>query len=340
MATGAASLDCFRHHGGRIDAARLLFLEAPAEWIDLSTGISPRACPISGDAVAASRTLPGPGDLAALEQAAAISFGVADAAAVVAVPGTDLALRLLGVLLAVPRIAALVPGYGGHIAAWGERLVTPIAADDLEGAADTHDALILANPNNPDGRRFTRARLLDLADRLARGSAWLIVDEAFADARPDDSIASEAGGNVIVLRSFGKFFGLPGLRLGFVIGAPAITAPLRRLIGDWPLSSTAIHVATSAYRDGEWQAGQRRYLARSTERLDRLLISRGLKIVGGTPLFRLTHHPEADGLFVRLARASILTRPFAPDSGLLRFGLPRGKQQWQRLGAAMGQIAR
>ena len=175
MATGAASLDCFRHHGGRIDAARLLFPEAPAEWIDLSTGISPRACPISGDAVAASRTLPGPGDLAAVEQAAAISFGVADAAAVVAVPGTDLALRLLGVLLAVPRIAALVPGYGGHIAAWGERLVTPIAADDLEGAADTHDALILANPNNPDGRRFTRARLLDLADRLARGSAWLIV---------------------------------------------------------------------------------------------------------------------------------------------------------------------
>jgi cobalamin biosynthetic protein CobC len=339
MAIDAASIECFRRHGGRIDAARALFPDVPDDWIDLSTGISLRAYPIMAKSGAAHRLLPSPADLATLQRAAAASFGVPDPEAVVAVPGSDLALRLLASLLGGRRVAVVMPGYGGHCAAWDANLVSPISAERIEAAAEDHDVLLLANPNNPDGRRLAPATLLATAGRFARRSGWLIVDEAFADARPEDSLACEPRENLILLRSFGKFFGLPGIRLGFVIAPPSIRDPLRRLIGDWPVSTAALHIATRAYRDIAWQVHQRRHLARQAARLDRLLIAAGLEVIGGTALFRLTRHAHAERLFVRLAAAGILTRPFAPDSGLLRFGLPNGGRQWARLRKALGAAA-
>ena len=330
IAAAADPVDPFRQHGGRIDAARAAFPDAPADWIDLSTGISPWGWPATLDP-ATLATLPSPAELAALEAAAAAAFGVPDPAHVVAVPGTDLALRLLGSLFGGSDVAVVRPGYSGHVSCWPAAPAT-IVADALPAAADGHDIVLLANPNNPDGRVIDRAALRRTAALLATRGGWLIVDEAFADAA-DTSLAAAPPPNAILLRSFGKFYGLPGIRLGFVIAPPAIVAQIRRRIGDWPLSGPAIAIGTAAYRDTGWASAQRLRLATAAERLDLLLVTARLPVHGGTALFRLTG--GGDALFRHLAAHAILTRPFAEDMGRVRIGLPATEAHWHRLAAAL-----
>ena len=261
---------------------------------------------------------------------AAASFGAAEA---VAVPGSDLALRLLGQLLG-GRVAVVGPGYSGHVAMWRSP-VTVISVDALGEAAATHDVLVLARPGNPDGTMIARDMLESAAATLAARGGYLIVDESFVDATPEASVAGSGWPGLIVLRSFGKFFGLAGLRLGFVIAPMEIAADLRRLLGDWPVSSPAIAVGTAAYADGDWQAAQRRRLAVASRRLDALLGDAGLVVAGGTNCFRLVATPERDALFDHLASAAILTRPFADQPLRLRFGLPGNEASWTRLTGAL-----
>jgi cobalamin biosynthetic protein CobC len=272
----------------------------------------------------------------------------------------------MGRIFAGRRVAVVRPGYSGHLLAWGEAPVTAVDARDIERVARDHDVVVLANPNNPDGRVIERGRLLDVAGMLADRGGVLIVDEAFADVRPEESLCGSLGrvSNVIVFRSFGKFFGLAGVRLGFVVAAyskrgralraqvsgeaggarigPALTEMMprgsqafRSAIGDWPVSGPAVAVGTAAYRDLQWQALQRRRLTEAAERLDALLIRAGFTIAGGTALFRLARCADADVAFRHLAAQGILTRPFASDGTLLRVGLPADEAHWQRLAAAL-----
>jgi cobalamin biosynthesis protein CobC len=317
----ATDLDPFTAHGGRIEAARAMF--GGEAWIDLSTGIAPWSYP-AGEA--GFDRLPEPDALAALEQAARGAFGVPAGREVVAVPGTDLALRLLAELIPARRVAVVRPGYSGHSAAWSA--TQAVSADDL--ATVEAELIVLANPNNPDGRQLDRAPLLRLARR-----ATLIVDEAFADADPARSIAGAEEDGLVVLRSFGKFYGLPGLRLGFVIASRAIAAGLRAMLGDWPVSTPAIAIGTAAYADHGWQEAQRRRIAEANIWLDTALA--GFPIVGGTGLFRLIEAPGAD-LFRHLASRAILARPFADRQDRLRLGLPRDAAAAGRLAQALKEF--
>ncbi|PTQ13267.1 threonine-phosphate decarboxylase [Sphingomonas oleivorans] len=333
MVGGGASLDPFRSHGGRIEAARAAFPGA-LPWVDLSTGISPWAYPAAIDPSALAR-LPAPEALAALEAAAATCFGTGEAVETVAVPGSDLALRLLGRLFPNRTVAVVRPGYSGHVTAWEGAPVSAISADRIEEAAERFDIVLLANPNNPDGRIIARERLLAVSARLAWRGGWLIVDEAFADAAPETSLGGECGEGLILLRSFGKFFGLAGLRLGFLIAPPAIAMLFRAMLGDWPLSGPAITIGKAAYRDRDWQAAQRIRISEAAGRLDALLGASGLELMGGTSLFRLVLSRDADALFRHLAARAILTRPFAAEPDRLRIGLPGNEEQWARLAAAL-----
>ncbi len=326
----------FARHGGRIDLARAAFPQV-ADWTDLSTGIAPWAYPTAANAEAAQR-LPDPADLAALEAAAAGFFG-ARPSHVIAVPGSDLAMRLLGVMLArnrpQSRAAVVRPGYSGHLAMWGEHPVTECGGDALVPMAQTHDVLILARPNNPDASVADRTQLHVAASLLAARGGHLIVDEAFADADAHDSLTANDWPGLIVLRSFGKFFGLAGLRLGFVIARPEIGAPLRALIGDWPVSGPALATGLAAYRDAAWRRAQRARLTQASQRLADLLASCDIEIAGRTAFFVLIQTPERDGLFAHLAQAGVLTRPFAQPPGWLRIGLPGNETDWTRLGDAL-----
>ena len=310
-------------HGGGLEAARQRFGDGP--WLDLSTGINPY--PWQSDVAIDWRRLPEEGSLAALERSAAAQFG-ADPAMVCAVPGTELGLRLVGGLL--PGKAAWVaPTYGTYAEMFGAGRA--IDVDDLAAADD--DVLLVTNPNNPDGRLLSRERLLALLDR----NGWLLLDEAFAEATPEASLADLVGGDrrLIVFRSFGKYFGLAGLRLGFVIAPPAILAPLRRLLGAWPVSAAAIAIGTAAYRDTAWIAAMRVRLRDEAAALDALLDRCGFAARGASPLFRLIECDDGLALFDRLGGHFILTRPFAQQPRSLRIGLPADAEGYDRLEAAL-----
>lgn len=318
----SSTLEAFSRHGGRLAAAAAAFPAAPLPWIDLSTGINPRPYPAPAASRAARARLPDPEALRTLEAAAAASFG-APASRVTAVPGSETAIRLLPDLLGVRRVAIASDTYGGHAEAWGAA-----GAEVVEERGDAQ-AWVVVNPNNPDGRRTSADDLLTSA-----ASRWTIVDEAFVETTPELSMAAQVGGRLIVLRSFGKFFGLAGLRLGFVVADASITAKLRARLGDWPLSADAIVAGQAAYADTAWADRTRQRLARDAARLDRLLTGAGLEPLGGTSLFRLARARNARSLFLRLARAGVLCRPFdAPD--LLRFGLPGRPAEWARLAEAL-----
>jgi cobalamin biosynthetic protein CobC len=253
-----------------------------------------------------------------------------------AVPGSDLGLRLIGQMLNAQRPAAVVPGYSGHTAMWPNPCQTLASnPDELIAAAASCDAMVLARPGNPGGEIIAEHILQSIAKRLAACRGWLIVDEAFADADPDLSLAARGWPNLIILRSFGKFAGLAGLRLGFVIAPPAIAAHLRRLLGDWPISGPAVATGIAFYRNTSWQSLQRRRLAEGGERLDRVLSAAGLAITASTPFFRTCVAANGWALFDHLAQHAILTRPFADDPARLRIGLPEDAITTRHLARAL-----
>jgi cobalamin biosynthetic protein CobC len=324
-------MDVFTRHGGRLDAAMRERPDAPRPWIDLSTGINPHPYPAPRAGRAARGRLPFASEIATLESVAASAFGVADSARVVAAPGAEAGLRLLPHVLRSDTAAIAGPTYASHADAWtraGARL----------GAQDDCRVCIVVNPNNPDGRVMAQADLLALADRLAARGGWLIVDESFADASPGPGIAATGHPRIIVIRSFGKFYGLAGLRLGFLIGDPGLMQEVRGVLGDWPVSADAIAAGMAAYADGAWGDRARARLARGAAWLDKALQRSGFQVVGGTTLFRLTRTEDAARRFAVLCEHGILCRPFDDEPRWLRFGLPRDADRG-RVAAALAACA-
>ena len=250
-------------------------------------------------------------------------------------PGTQILLAPLAALVPPGKAAVLGPTYGefARAAALAGHDVTEVAS--LEQLRDA-DLAVVANPNNPDGRVLKKHELLDLAD--ARGSrGLLLIDEAFMDVVPAGaSLGGEvARRNIVVLRSFGKFFGLAGLRLGFALARPEIAARLAAGLGPWAISGPAVMIGQRALADIEWANAMRERLAQEAQRLDALLAGIAVRVVGGTSLFRLVHVSAAESLFEHLGRAGILVRRFPEHPTWLRFGLPGGETSWDRLCAAL-----
>jgi cobalamin biosynthetic protein CobC len=285
--------------------------------------------------------LPDIAELARLEAVAADAFGVDDPQRVIATGGTEPALRLLPYVLGQTNALVVGPTYGSHVDAWQSAgLPTQLLADtQLEGSIGDRTAVVVVNPNNPDGRLLARAQLQRLHAAVAGRGGVLVVDEAFAEVVPEWSVAGMAGvagaERLLVLRSFGKFYGLAGLRLGFVVGAPGILRRFRSAMGDWPVSVDAMVAGLAAYADRAWAERMRLELARSARRLDELLTQHGFHVVGGTSLYRLASAEDAPARFERLAAAGILTRPFQYNTAWLRFGLPGSPDAWRRLRDAL-----
>ena len=320
-------------HGGRRLAALRRFPCAPGPLLDLSTGINPMAYPVPALPPELWARLPDPESVAALQAAAAAAYGLAaqglaGPAMVVAAPGSQAIIGVLPHLLPPGRVGIVSPTYAEHRGSWegAGREVAEVASPD---ALDGCRVGVLCNPNNPDGRRLTPPDVLALADRMAQDGGMLVVDEAFAD--PGERIEPHPA--LVRLRSFGKFHGLGGLRLGFAILPPGLAPRLRRILGPWPVSGPAVAIGTAALRDAAWTRATRLRLEHDSARLDLLLRRAGLRAAGsgGTSLFRLVHEP--DGLWERLGERGILVRRFA--QGWLRFGLPGAQDEWTRLEAAL-----
>ena len=318
-------------HGGDLATARALFPEAPQPWVDLSTGINPIPYPLPALPLSLWTRLPGADDEMALIAAARRAYRVPASAEIVAAPGTQILIELLPRLAPTGPVAILGPTYAEHGHAWRKAgyAVREIAAPTGEAAT-----IVAVNPNNPDGRVLPQAELRSIAARCVAREGLLIVDEAFADFTPEASIVPELPDGTIVLRSFGKTYGLAGLRLGFAIGAPESMARLKAALGPWSVAGPALHVGALALSDSDWLADTGRARVRDAARLDALLAPHG-RIVGGTALFRLLETPQAAALFTRLGRHGIYVRRFQDAPDRLRFGLPGDESAWSRLHAAL-----
>jgi cobalamin biosynthetic protein CobC len=334
--TCAAGYEAFTYHGGAIDVARRLAPDAPKPWIDLSTGINPHAYPLPELAPEVWSRLPDRGALADLEAIAAARYG-ARPKLVVAGPGAQALIQTVARLAPKGVVCALGPTYNGHADAFGAEDAPVREAQSIRELAEC-DVAIVVNPNNPDGRIVASADLLDLHASLARRDGWLIVDEAFCDFDgADESLAAlMPARNAVVLRSFGKAYGLAGLRLGFAIASPDIAEPLRAALGPWPVSGPAIAIGARSLADPHWLRSMSARLGGDSARLDALLVTNGWRILGGTRLFRLAERTDAAAIFERLLAAGILTRPLACAPDRLRFGIPAVAAHWERLAAALG----
>jgi cobalamin biosynthesis protein CobC len=326
-------------HGGDLAAGRRLFPDAPEPFIDLSTGINPNPYPLSRLPADVFARLPDADKLASLTAIAARAYGALSAAHVVAAPGTQILLPLVAALVRPGRAAVMTPSYGEFARAAVLAGNSVAEVHDLTAIGDA-ELVFAANPNNPDGRLLTRNELMALARNLRARDGVLVVDEAFMDVGPlGASLAADvSSGNIVVLRSFGKFFGLAGLRLGFALAAPEIAARLAAMLGPWAVSGPALAIGAKALADAAWIKTTRSRLARSAGRLDSLLINSGLEIVGGTNLFRLVR--TTSQLFHHLGRAGILVRRFPKHSDWLRFGLPSNEKAWRRLQIALAAFKR
>lgn len=318
-------------HGGDLATARALFPEAPQPWVDLSTGINPIPYPLPALPLSLWTRLPGADDEAALIAAAREAYRVPARADIVAAPGTQILIELLPRLAPVGPVAILGPTYAEHGHAWRK---AGYAVSETAAPAEAAATMIVVNPNNPDGRVLSPAELASLAAHCAANGGLLVVDEAFADFTPEDSVVPDLPDGTIVLRSFGKTYGLAGLRLGFAIGAPESMARLKAALGPWSVAGPALHVGAMALSDAGWLAEAGAERARDAARLDALLASHG-RIIGGTTLFRLLETPRAAALFARLGRHGIYVRRFQNAPDRLRFGLPGAEAEWQRLRAAL-----
>jgi cobalamin biosynthesis protein CobC len=344
MAKSASATDIFPYddadeplpHGGDLGAARRLFPDAPEPFIDLSTGINPNPYPLPPLPAEIFARLPDTAAAGRLVAAAARCYGAPSADHIVAAPGTQILLPLVAGLVRPGRAVILSPTYNEH--AHAAKLAGHAVMESQEiGALSDADLAVVSNPNSPDGRLCDRDLLLALAGKLRARGGLLVVDEAFMDVGPSGaSLAGDiARGNIVVLRSFGKFFGLAGVRLGFALLDRPLAARLSAMLGPWAVSGPALAIGAQALADTAWIENTRGELRRASQRLDAILVDAGLEIVGGTALFRLTQAPSASALFHHLGRAGILVRIFPDNPTWLRFGLPAREEDWQRLQMAV-----
>jgi cobalamin biosynthetic protein CobC len=324
-------------HGGDLFAARRAYPQAPEPWLDLSTGVNPHAYPFVPPPMDCFTRLPQLEELRALEAAAAMAYRARAAAEVVAAPGTQAIINWLSYLGPARRVGILGVTYCEHPRSWATSSAELTVVEDIPELEDK-DIAIVVNPNNPDGRLVAAADLHALAAVLGKRGGLLIIDEAFVDfLEPGASAVPDAADSgVVVLRSFGKTYGLPGLRLGFAIASKPVAERLRAALGPWPVSGAAITIGSAALTDAEWLAATRARLHADAKVLDKMLAAAGFASVGGSPLFRLVRHEDAQGWFERLAKAGVLVRRFAARPAWLRFGIAGSDAGRIRLCAALG----
>lgn len=325
-------------HGGNLNDAIRRFGHAREDWLDLSTGLNPHWYPAPPLAENAWHRLPESGT--ALVDAATNYYR---APSMLPVAGTQAAIqalpRLRQSLCSPSRVVVAAPSYAEHAHHWAQHghvmRQTPYA--ELDGALDDCDVMVVCNPNNPTGATVAPERLLAWAERLAARGGWLVVDEAFGDTTPQSSIApwSDRPG-LIVLRSVGKFFGLAGLRLGFVAAHADLLTALADMLGPWTVSGPAQQIGCSALRDTVWQEAMRTHLLASGRRLQQALIAHGIHATGSA-LYQWWPEAQAEAFWQHMAERGIWVRLFPQAARGIRLGLPPDEAGWQRLEQALAQ---
>lgn len=320
-------------HGGHLIEAAEKYSIPLAQWIDLSTGINPNGWPIPTIPAECWQRLPESAD------------GLLDAAkqyyqcqSILAVAGSQAAIQALPLLRKKSKVGVLAPAYAEHAYSWKKAGHEVIELNNIDTQVESLDVLILINPNNPTGQSHTKQQLINWQQQLKKRNGWLIVDEAFIDTDPEQSLANyPATEGLIILRSIGKFFGLAGIRCGFVIATENLLKQLNEHLGPWAISHPSRYIATAALLDITWQQKTQAELNNQSQRLTLLLQQNGLKVSNKTDLFQWIKTKNAEEIYQKLAQQGVLTRLFTQPLSL-RFGLPKDERQWQQLDKALSRV--
>lgn len=321
-------------HGGHLINAAEKYNVPIQQWIDLSTGINPNGWPVPEIPAECWQRLPETDD-----ELIKVARQYYQCKSILPVAGSQAAIQTLPLLRSQSKVGVLYPAYTEHAYNWkkaGHEIIE-LTVEKIESHIPRLDVLVIINPNNPTGQRFSKEQLLLWHDGLNKHNGWLIIDEAFIDTTPEQSLSSHPTANgVIILRSLGKFFGLAGIRCGFVIAPNELLNALNESMGPWTISHPGRYIATQALVDEEWQNQMRNELTKQSNRLALLLTKNGLKPDGQTSLFQWIEHPHAQQIHESLAHQGILTRLFKQSS--LRFGLPKKEQQWLFLAKTLRNV--
>jgi cobalamin biosynthetic protein CobC len=302
-----------RDHGGGIDAAIAQYGGTRNDWIDLSTGINPMPYPLPSFQNYHWSQLPDSTAFDAFEAAAREFWQVPENATIIPASGASAIIAMLPSVLMGGTVVIPEPTYNEHEAAY---LANGWAV------ADNGDVKTIVHPNNPDGYLYSAADLT---------AQTCVIDESFCDGCPEHSMMSHAIDNGhLIIKSFGKFWGLAGMRLGTVIVPKSLAPALRDRIGPWAVSGPALYTGTRALHDAQWSIDTRQRLSEDAQKLDDIMWNKGAKSIGGTTLFRLYHVDHAGEWYDRFAQNRILTRVFPYSQHFLRLGIP-AHDQWQRV---------
>ena len=310
-------------HGGNIREAELRYGHAQGSMLDLSSGICPHAYPLALDNEAQTylKTLPQSEDIEAVKSALDLPEG----AEVSLAPGSQILINLLPLLASLRKSQKVFipePAYSDHVNSWQQHGYEIKRYQAGELSADFSGGnLVVVQPGNPLGEIVAQETLIAITEQLTNG-ALLVVDEAFADLTPEASMLAYTGQRgLVVLRSFGKFYGLAGLRLGFAVGHSEDIAMLDSLLGEWSVSGLALRVGASALADKGFQREQREWISARHKEMLGLFERHGLEVIGGTNLFTLIATEDAAALHEYLAQCGIWTRIFSGKRDWLRIGL-------------------
>ncbi len=320
-----------RDHGGNMDAAIAQYGGDPKSWIDLSTGINRVAypAPVFPDNIWGAL----PTQSLINETKAAAKLAYKSDAPMLITAGAQGAIQMLPHFLPRGEMRVLAPTYNEHAASfrragWRVKEVPTLA--DLNGA----DVAVVVNPNNPTGAIFTPNEILNLSKLVGH----LIVDESFCDPYPDHSVANLAGqSGLIVLRSFGKFYGLAGVRLGFVLGDKIMIEKLQDMAGPWPVSGPALAIGAQALSDKAWAAKTIARLHDDVTQLDEIAANAGWARKGGSLLFQLYETPDAHLAQDTLAKSQVWSRIFPYSDRWIRLGLPANATELERVKYALAR---
>lgn len=325
-------------HGGHLITAARQYNIPKQDWIDLSTGINPNGWPISEIPAECWQRLPEANDQLSL---AAQQYYQCQS--ILPVAGSQAAIQLLPLLRKKSKVGVLSPAYAEHAYNWkraGHEVIE--ITNDIETTIESQihqlDVLIVINPNNPTGQYFHKQQLLNWHEILSNRGGWLIIDEAFVDSTPENSLSSYPATNgLIILRSVGKFFGLAGIRCGFIIAPKAFLTKVDEKLGPWTISNPSRFIAMNALLDTEWQKETQQKIKKQSLRLSSLLTEYNFNIDGKTDLFHWVKSQSAEKIYQHLAQHGILTRLFNRPASI-RFGLPKNEHQWLHLEKVLAEI--
>ena len=323
-------------HGGNLDEMIARHGGERADWLDLSTGISPFSYPLPELPTDVWSALPDAKAEQRCEQAARRTWEIQDRAKLVLAPGSQSLLQILPYLFVAQPVSIVGYTYQEHGVCWQRAGHEVYVTDGLESAEATARIVVLVNPNNPDGATYAPEQLEPLARRLGAKGGLLVVDEAFSDVAPELSLAPLAGGNgLLVLKSLGKFYGLAGIRLGFGISSNQLGERLAARLGPWSVSGPALAIGAAALGNRGWQTRTRGRLEKARQEMQDILAGAGFEILGGTDLFVLARHGEAQNIALKLAEKRIHVRTFPAHNDWIRFGLVGRAPERKRLVKAL-----